>query len=467
MDQLSPESRRLTVLICDDDELFRKGLRHLLHGRFDVKTAADSDEALAIVKQSRVDIAILDVQMRSKNEGLKAIPLLKAADEDLTIVMTSGLTDFATVREAMQFGAVDYIPKAAGSDDMLVSLERIIEMRRLRQIQRQQIEESKHVHDRYVLIGSSEAMASVRKVITKIKESAANVIITGETGTGKEVAARLLRGVRQDGSLAPFVAIDASTITGTLADSILFGHEKGAFTGADRTRKGIFEEADGGIVFFDEISNMSLEVQAKLLRVLQEREVRRIGSARTIGLQFRLVCATNRQLDKLIVQGAFKDDLYQRLNVIPLEIPPLRLRTEDIPELIEHFLQLQPGASRRVSFTKDAIEVMENYSWPGNVRELGNLVAYLTTMCDSSEIDVADLPPKLRDCQMSHETADVSRSVSGEKNFYKRTAEWESDLLRKEYELAGGNVSRMALNLGMDRSHLYTKLRLYKIHTPK
>ena len=456
------------VLICDDDSLCHMTIKQALKDRFECVSAYNGDEALVILKKKCIDVLILDVQMRTPDEGLRYLPKFKELDPDLAVIVSSGLTDFTTVREAMKLGATDYIPKNFDPNDLEHTLNLALAKRDLLKRTEQQNFEVKTAQNSHVMVGKSAAFDVLRKIIAKLQSSAANVVITGETGTGKEVVARQLRGVLADGSLAPFVTIDSSTIQNTMAESILFGHEKGAFTGAEGARKGIFEEANGGIVYFDEIANMPLDIQAKLLRVLQEKEVTRLGSTRPIQLDFRVVCATNKNLEKLSQDGQFKDDLLQRLNVIPVAIPPLHERQDDIPELLKHFAQVHAAGASPLSFTKEAVELLQLYGWPGNIRELGNLVSYLTTMADSKEIDVCDLPPKFRDqARESSKRASASAtpgSTSEQRNFYQEVEDFEAELLRAAYQTTGGVVSKLALYLGMDRSYLHGKLKEYKIH---
>lgn len=468
--------RQPQVLVCDDDTSFHLAVKNALKPRYGCRSAYHGDEALAILRNHPVDAVILDVQMRSPDEGLKFIPKLLEADPELAIVMSSGLTDFITVRDAMRLGAADYVPKNFDPAELVITLTKVLERRSLLKKREQQNFEAVSNQRQHVLVGKGQALQKLRKTIDKIRDSSVNVVITGETGTGKEVVARQLRPTLSDGSLAPFVAVDSSTIQSSTAESILFGHEKGAFTGADRATKGIFEESDGGIVYFDEIANMPLEIQAKLLRVLQEKEITRLGSSKLIQLEFRVVCATNRNLENMSREGRFKDDLLQRLNVVPIDLPPLRDRREDIPDLVRHFVSRHTGREGALTFTDDALALMTSYAWPGNIRELSNLVAYLTAMADSPEIDVADLPPKFRDAaarSASGSSAEPSQSgvasaaADASGTFYERVARFEKEILGEAYQKAATNVSRMALNLGMDRSHLYVKLREYRIHATR
>ncbi len=452
------------LLICDDDSLFHLAVKHALKGQFDCKSSYNGDEAITILRNEAVDVVLLDVQMRTPDEGLRYLPKIKAAEPDAAIVMSSGATAFDIVREAMRLGASDYVPKDFDPNDLMHTLANVLETRSLKRRREQQNFEALSTQRKHLLLGESPAIQHLRKTIERIKLSPANVLIQGETGTGKEVVARLLRKTLSDGALEPFVAVDSSTIQSSTAESHLFGHEKGAFTGAERSTKGIFEEANGGIVYFDEVANMPPDIQAKLLRVLQEKEITRLGSCKTLQLDFRVICATNKNLDELAQKGLFKDDLLQRINVIPIELPPLRERKEDIPLLLQHFVQKNRA---EIEFTEEAIALLQAYSWPGNVRELGNVVAYTLAMCASPEIDISDLPPKIREASKnSNKTQPTSGQTQGE-SFYDRVASFERQILAEGYEQNEGNISRLALALGMDRSHLYTKLKEHGLHPRK
>ncbi len=418
-------SRLPKILICDDDKIFQLAVKHSLKDRYEVRSAFNAEEAEAILKNQQFEVLLLDIQMRTDDEGLKHIPVFRAIDPDLSIVMSSSLKDFATVREALRLGADEYVPKDFDPDELAIIVAQMLEKRALRKKSAQQSFEVLSGQKHHLMVGESTEIVALRKIIERVRASNANVVITGETGTGKEVVARQLRGAAPDGSLAPFVAVDSSTIQSTMAESMLFGHEKGAFTGAERATSGIFEQANGGIVYFDEIVNMPLEIQAKLLRVLQEKEVTRLGSSRVMQLEFRVVCATNQDLDEMVKQGRFKADLLQRLNVIPIQLPPLRSRKGDIPLLLEHFAERNRNrvAGQCMSFSSEALAVLQEYSWPGNIRELSNLVSYLAVMSDLAELDVSDLPPKIRDQPGVRPEGDAPASARG--SFYERVSEFE------------------------------------------
>ena len=446
------------VLIVDDDALFQQAVRHTLKGRAECRTAYHSDEALVLIKKNRFDVAFLDISMRTPEEGLQAIPRLLELDPELPVVMSSGRSDFETVREAMRLGAWDYVPKDFDPEELRLSVERAIQMRALKKRNQQHDREASHHHEEFSLVGESPAINRLRTVVEKVLPSSADVLITGETGTGKEVVARQFRRRLADGTLEPFVALDCSTLALGTAESILFGHEKGSFTGATQNRAGLFEEADGGILFLDEIANLPLEIQPKLLRAIQEREVRRLGSDRTVAVRIRIIAATNRSLEKEVAEGRFKEDLYQRLNVIPIETPPLRDRTGDIPELARLFLGRMGERARHLTLSTDATVALQYYSWPGNVRELQNVIAYVATLAAGPEIEISDLPPRIR--------GKGGENHSGSA-FYEKVAEFERALLSEEYRLESGNISRLAMKLGMDRSHLHVKLKEHGIHHPK
>lgn len=448
------------LLVCDDEESVRLALKAFLSKDFTVHLSQNCDEALEILKKQSIEMLLLDVNLRWEGEGLEYMPKILALDPALSILMISARREFEVVREAMRQGASDYIDKDSDPQEWLLNLDRAFERRRLfLQSQLSNRELAERDDKEKELIGEDPKIESLRRLIKKVRVSDANVVIFGETGCGKEVVARHLRACDGKGVLKPFVAVDSSTVQSHMAESLLFGHEQGAFTGATEQRKGAFEAADGGTIYFDEISNMSLEIQQKLLRVLQEKEICRLGSNKVISLEFRVVCATNKPLEWLVKEGKFLEDLYQRLNVIPLTVPPLRDRKQDIPLLLDFFLEKNSKNGTEISFSKEAIKALVEYKWPGNIRELQNLVAYLAVVSDVEEIGLDDLPPKFSEGY-------VDDKPYGE-TFYEKVSQYEKEILQAEYREYGGNVSLMAKKLKMDRSHLYTKLKLYGIHSAK
>lgn len=452
--------RAARILVCDDDPLFVATLRQHLKGQVSIDSAGDVDSALQSLDKAEYDALFLDISMRTPREGLDAIPRFRERNPALPILMASGHMDIEFIRQAMRAGAWDYLTKGGSAEEILLALERAFERARLQKRVEQSGFELTSLQKKKVLIGKSAAMERVRKQIEKIRSSGANVLITGETGTGKEVVARQLRKTLPDGALEPFVAVDSATIQSGTAESVLFGHRKGAFTGADESRKGVFEEANGGVIYFDEIANMPLSIQPKLLRVIQEKEVLRLGATQPLGLEFRVICATNRDLDALVRSGEFKEDLLQRLNVLPIELPPLRERKEDIPELMEHFLTQNGINADSIEIAPEAVRALQAYAWPGNIRELANVISYLVTMREGPCIHLTDLPRKI--CGASS----VS-TVAGTGTLAERLEAFERDLLIREFRAAKENIAQMAQNLSVDRSNLYKRLKSLGIVNPK
>lgn len=414
-----------------------------------------------------MDLILLDMEMRNQNEGLKTIPIILEVQNDATIIFFSGQVDYEFVKNAMKLGAYDYLAKGTSADELRHILLKALENRKLKTLNKQTQHELKTAHKNNVLIGVSPAIEKIKKQIDRARSSLASIVISGETGTGKEVVARLLRKTSADGSLEPFVAVDASTIQSSVAESVLFGYEKGAFTGAEKTTRGLFEEANSGCIYFDELANMPIEIQNKLLRVLQEKEVLRIGSSKPLILDFRVICATNQNLEDLVKQGKFKDDLLQRISVLQIQIPPLRERPEDIPLLLEHYASTLSNGAPKIHFLPETIQVIQKYAFPGNVRELVNLVLYLYTMAEETEISPLDLPPKFQVKKGAENIRAIHESPVSEKNFYKAVEAFEIEFLLREYQRLEGNISKLSQELGMDRSYLHSKLKNFGIHKAK
>lgn len=463
------------VLICDDDHNVHLAIKSALSSEFEFKSAYHGDEALLILRKNPIDIVLLDMEIRTSSEGLETIPRILEAQHEVRVIFFSGRTDLELVKAAMKLGAFDYVPKDCSMPDLAHGFRKAVEDKRLRSKQQQLSHEIRATTQKTFLIGESPAIEKIRKQIDRARASSAPVIITGETGTGKEVVARALRKSLPDGSFEAFVSVDSSTIQSSISESILFGYEKGAFTGAERATRGLFEEANGGCIYFDELGNMPLDLQNKLLRAIQEKEILRIGSSRPIRLEFRVICATNRDLESMITDGKFKDDLYQRLNVLEIRIPPLRERPEDIPLLLEHFIELHSNGQAKIRFLPETVEAIKAYPFPGNVRELSNLVLYLYSMCDEPLISPIDLPPKFQAFARTESRNPAARpplevaetTTSGmdlSLGFYEAVAGFEKAYLSKAFGIMEGNVSRMAQDLGMDRSYLHRKLKLFGIH---
>jgi len=473
--QSQTSDKKPNLLVCDDDALTRKSMRLAFETDYDVTLTKDTDEALALLRSRSFHVMTLDIAIRDRTEGLLALPKIREITEDMPILMLSSYQEFEDVRTALTMGANDFHVKSPQLSALKLKIEHLLERTRNDKTKRALAKNVIKESERYRLIGESSTLQSLRNLIEKYKKSSGNVLITGEMGVGKEVVARLLRRTLAHNIPEPFVTIDSSTLNQNLAESLLFGHERGAFTGADSERAGLFEEADGGLVFFDEIGNMPLSIQSKLLRVLQEKEIVRLGSHRPRSIDFRVISATNKNLRLEVEQGRFLPDLLERLDVLPLKVSPLRERPEDIPNLVDHFF----SRTRRPDFSisREALTQLKQYSWPGNVRELYSTLEYACTLSEVSEIAVSHLPPKLFQQLTFNEleprrtnVQEIAGHAAGPKaahNFKERLKEQERLYLASAYHEAGGNISRLAKTLKADRSHLYLKLTRLGIHSAR
>lgn len=385
--------KTIQILHIDDDRNFSSFIRETLGSQFNVDSALTSEQFRTQSKRFSYDLFIVDLEINGKPEGLDLIEEMALRAPNTPIIALSGHQNFTWLKQAMKLGAKDYILKSSLGEELKLSILKTIDSFRVKDSLGRAVAELKKDRDQGFFVGQSKAARNLLKKIEKTRPTQANILITGETGTGKEVVAKLLRRSETGGDFEPFVAIDSSTIQSTLAESLLFGHEKGSFTGADRAQKGLFEEANGGTLYLDELGNMPLDIQSKLLRVIQEKEIRPMGGAKIMRLDFRVISATNLDLAELCERGLFKPDLFQRLAVIPLEIPPLRERLEDLLPLLE-FFEKRLG-TRHFQFSDDALRALHHYSWPGNVRELQNLVSYLEVTLDSNRVQTEDLTPSI------------------------------------------------------------------------
>jgi DNA-binding NtrC family response regulator len=465
-------SSKPVVLICDDDPTFHLTVQYCCESKYQCLSAANTDEASEILKNHEVDILLLDIKIRTLDEGLRYIPVLKASNPDLAILVISGSTDFSTVRDAMKLGAWDYISKTFEEVELLHTLEQAIERKKLLQLTARQSLEAETLHSQYQWIGVSKFSKDLEKLVERVKRSNSDVLITGETGTGKELVAKLLRSRAADHTLTPFSVVDCALIHSENVETLLFGEERQSPTGSRQITKGVFEATQGGIVYLDEISSMPPGTQVKLLRVLQEKELLRKGSIKPIKIEFRVISSTSQDIEQLIKERKFSNELYQRLNAMPIHIPALRERTEDIPALLEYFVKKLPASLNHLKITPETLQILSAYSWPGNVRELSNFVAYMSTLMEpGSEVDVSDLPPKFRSPINSvFKQTPVDSNQEGSTppaGFYATVAQAEKEYLTKEYARANGNISKMAMNIGMDRTYLYTKLREHKLYMSK
>lgn len=453
---------KINVLLVDDDpaclDLAEACLRDWPDGpKLQLRRAGDAAAALAALHHEAFQLALVDLHYAGVDSGFSLLRSLREVDERLELIVVSSAVSFSAVREAMRAGAGDYVAKGFGPVELRHSVEQALARRRWRGIEARSRPDSPD----FSMVGDSGAMEKMRSEIRRLGPHGAPLLIEGETGSGKELAARALHFFGRD-SAGPFVAVNCAAIPLSLADSQLFGHERGAFSGADRARPGFLEQADGGTLFLDEINSLPLEVQAKLLRALQEREVRRVGSSRVLPLDFRLLCATNQPLDECVRAGSFREDLLYRVRVLGLRVPPLRERLSDLPALAASFLP------RRV-IGAEVLRALGDHSWPGNVRELRNLLLAMDAMAPPGQpLALEHLPEHhLRALSgagaASAELGDLS-AESGGLDFAEAQANREREFLERAYRGASGNVSRMARLLGVDRSHLHHKLTRLGIH---
>lgn len=448
------------VLVVDDEGGIREALRQVLeYEDWQVKTASSGGEALTLCAEFRPQVVLLDVKMAGL-DGLDTLSRLRDLDPPATVVMISGHGTIATAVQATQRGAFDFLEKPLDTDRLLVTLRNALQQSALDSENR----ELRRVLDtRYPMVGSSAALEEVRALIARVGPTNARVLIRGENGSGKELVARALHEASPRRERA-FVEVNCAAIPSELIESELFGHMKGSFTGAFADRAGKFELADGGTLFLDEIGDMSLSAQAKVLRVLQEGMVTRIGAAKSVQVDVRVLAATNKHLEEEIAEAHFREDLYHRLNVIPIEVPPLRERLEDVPALVDHFvatLSQGAGVAPR-SFTTEAVRALQRRNWPGNVRELRNAVERLLILAPGKQITAADVERLLPSPEASAAggvAPDQPRAPSFET--FRQDAE-RAFLLSKLREHAW-NVAETARVLDMPRSNLYKKIEKYQL----
>jgi DNA-binding NtrC family response regulator len=402
------------ILVIDDEESPRESLRFILKDRHEVILTASGAEGLAALKNNGpMDVVLLDMKMPDMN-GLAVLEKIVQIAPATPVVMITGLTDARTAVQAMKLGARDYLNKPFDVEEIRLVVQRAI---------KEKAEEATSGQSRAAwqagfrpenLVGTGTAMQKLYGMIQRLMDTETTVLIHGETGTGKELVARALHfnSVRKDG---PFVPVHCAAIPSELLESELFGHEKGSFTGALQRRIGMFEAATGGTLFLDEIGEMPMATQTKLLRAIQEREIRRVGGQDTIGINVRLLCATNRNLEQEVKKGAFREDLFYRINVVPILLPSLREHREDIPQLINHFCaRFAQELKREVpQFTPAAMEALMNYPWPGNVRELEHAIERLLVICDANKIDVGDLPYVISQAEAATAAASTALAHGG------------------------------------------------------
>jgi two-component system response regulator AtoC len=449
------------VLIVDDEENFRHMLSVILKKEgYDVEAASNGEEALQKVTLSPYDQVLCDIRM-PKMDGLNFLNEAKKAGVDSTIIMMSAYGTVDMAIEAIKLGAYDYISKPFKPDEVILTLKKAEERERLRRENELLRKEVKKEYSFENIISKNKQMQKIFEVITKVAQYKSTILITGESGTGKELVARALH-YNTDRAQNPFVAVNCGAIPENLLESELFGHAKGAFTDAIRTKKGLFEEADGGTLFLDEIGELPPQLQVKLLRVLQEGEIRRIGESKSIQVDVRIVAATVKDLVKEVNEGRFRDDLFYRINVLPIHIPPLRERNEDIPLLTAHFIRKYSEAMSKnvVGIDSRALEALMDYKWYGNVRELENTIERAIVLADRENIEIENLPLEI---QNFREEIPLEPLAEEEYSIKKSSRFLEMNLIKKALKKTKGNHTHASKLLEISHRALLYKIKEYGI----
>jgi DNA-binding NtrC family response regulator len=452
---------RPVVLAVDDDPGLRESFRLILDEEFEILVASSGHEALEILRTSQVDLVLLDIRMPDV-DGIEVLERIKALDEQVEVILVTAVKTVRTAVAAMKLGAFDYLTKPFDEDELLSLVRRGLERRSLEREVAYLRSELERRHDFDAIVGQHFEMQRLYRTIAQVARTTTTVLISGESGTGKELIARAIhrQGPRKD---KPFVPVNPAALSETLLESELFGHEKGSFTGAYHRKLGKFELAQGGTLFLDEVSNLKPEVQAKLLRVLQEREIERVGGTRAIRIDVRFIAATNIDLKQAVAKGTFREDLFYRLAVVPLTVPPLRERGDDVPLLVAHFVRRYNAefGKRVEGLSPEALTVLKQYPWPGNVRELQNIIERLVGLVDARVIGLNDLPLDL--LLPDHRTR-VRQSES--LSLHRASDEFERQIVLRVLERARWNKSEAARILGIHRNVLKAKLARWGITTP-
>ncbi|HEX6162408.1 MAG TPA: sigma-54 dependent transcriptional regulator [Vicinamibacterales bacterium] len=460
------------ILVIDDDAEIRKSFKMTLeYAGYDVVLAATGEEGVKLVEQEAPDLVFCDIKMPGM-DGLDVLQKLQHLKDVMPIVVITGNAEIQTAVEATRLGAFDFIEKPVSSERMLVSVRNAVDTRRLKTENKSY---RRDAEKKYQIVGDSPALAAVRGAIQKAAPTSATVLIWGESGVGKELVARAIHreSLRRDG---PFVQVNCAAIPDELIESELFGHEKGSFTGATDRQIGKFEQADKGTIFLDEVGDMSLKTQAKVLRVLQEQELERLGSNRVIKVDVRVIAATNKNLEEEIDKNTFREDLFYRLNVVPIHVPALRERRDDIPALVRHFADLfsRDNNFHRRTFTAAAMEKLKQQHWRGNIRELRNFVERLLIMTSGDSIDVRDIPDggvirgDIAAAMAPAPAGEISASSAEQSWMQAPTLQEFKSGSERAYLVAklrenSWNISKTAEVIDTPRSNLYKKLEQYQI----
>jgi DNA-binding NtrC family response regulator len=449
---------RHTILVVDDETSQRETLAGYLKKRdYDILTASQGEEALDVIKNRTVDLLLTDMRMPAM-DGTELLHLTKQVNPDVEVIVMTAFGSVEVAIEAMKNGAADFITKPVDLDQLELTVAKVLEHKQLIS-ENQRLRELAGERYRFTgIISKSQEMELALNIASRVASSKTTVLITGESGTGKELIAQAIHfaSPRRENS---FVGVNMAALSDNLVESELFGHEKGAFTGADRVRKGRFELAHGGTLFIDEVGDIPLNTQVKLLRVLQEQQVERVGSAEPVDVDVRVIAATNRPLEQEIRSGTFREDLYYRLNVVRIDIPPLRKRRADIPLLVEFFRSRYAEINgKEVSgLSREAMDALMKYDYPGNVRELENIIEQGVVLCRRDTIHVADLPHTIM------EKAEQTIDDFTDGTFQERVEAFERNLITDALGKSGGVQTRAAQLLGMTERHLRYKLQKYKL----
>ncbi len=457
------------VAVIDDDPVVNDLLSDFLSSEgHEVVKAKDGKEAIEVLKREPLDVVFLDLKL----PGMDGLQVLERSKDTINagtpVVIITAHGSVETAVKAMKLGALDYITKPFRLEETSIVVEKALEFKRLKE---ENISLRRQLKDRYAsygLIGSSAKMQEVFSLIEKIADTDSTVLISGESGTGKELVARIIH-YNSSRSEKNFVPINCGAIPKDLLESELFGHEKGAFTGAISTRIGRFELANGGTLFLDEVGELAPELQVKLLRVLQEREFERVGGMKTIKVDVRIVAATNKDLEAMVGEGKFREDLYYRLNVIPIHLPPLRERKDDIPLLIEHFIEKHALKKDRPrpEIPQEILDAFMEYDWPGNVRELENIIERLSILASGRTVELTDLPERFRQLSRGAVSAPALNPAIEDEielgprgiNLNHIIDDIERKLILQALDMTGGNKTRAAKLLGLNRTTLIEKMR--------
>ncbi len=447
---------RFSMLLLDDEvNLCRSLSRALQREDLHVDAFTNPPDAVDALSRNSYALALVDLLMPGMG-GLEFLREVRRLSPDTLVVIMTAYATIQTAVEAMRSGAFDYLQKPFTNEEARQHVDRAVQHFQLLQENRNLRDQLANRYGMSNIVGVSKPMQEVFRVIERVANSSATILITGESGTGKELIARALH-TQSGRSTGPFVAINCGAIPSELLESELFGYEKGAFTGAHNSKKGLVEQADGGTLFLDEISELLPRLQVKLLRVLQERELQRVGGDGTIKVDVRVIAATNADLMERIRSGDFRSDLFYRLNVVSVRIPPLRERVDDILPLAHHFLRKHDGPQRITGFDTVAAQILRRYQWPGNVRELENLIERATLLARGEEITLSDLPPELNAGSEVDRPAPIGKSLSAAREDFERY--FILECLRRHH----GNVSRAAREAGLHRQNFYQKLHKYGI----